>query len=372
MSSSGLSVACVIVLLVGWKEALGLRPTLREVGDVSAAFTGTVDPSTLPIASPWSSSHLQRLMMLDIFGTDVPVLNDRASAMRLPAIARGRNLIVSSISDMPLVGFARDAQLDPTPSWMLSWDGGQSPQARLAWTVDDLIFYGWSCWWRRNGADGFPLGVQRINQGDWEIDTDTRRVLVNGKPAEDNEVILIPGLHEGILSFGADVLKDARNLYGIVRNRLISPLPPIDLHQESGTELTDDEIDTLLDRYEAQRQLGRVVSFTNQHIKPSVLGGTDDGQLMIEARNAASLDLARLIGVTAGMLDATAPKATLNYETKLGRNQEFVDRDLKLYMTPIWARLSADDVMPHGQRAAFDTSGFTLPDVAPTGPVLED
>lgn len=368
-------MASVNVLLVGWKEALGFRPTIREVGDVSAAFTGTVDPSTLPIASPWSSSHLQRLMLNDIFGTDVPVLNDRASAMRLPAIARGRNLIVSSISDMPLIGLAGATPLAKNPSWMTSWDGGQSPQARLAWTVDDLIFYGWSCWWRRNAAKsdgGFPLGVQRVNQGDWEIDTDTRRVLVNGKPAEDDEVILIPGLHEGILSFGADVLKDARNLYTIVRNRLISPLPPLDLHQESGRELTDDEIDTLLDRYEAARQAGRTVSFSSQHIRLNPLTGTDDGQLMIEARNAASLDLARLIGVTAGMLDATAPKATLNYETKLGRNQEFVDRDLKLYMTPIWARLSADDVMPHGQRCGFDTSGFTLPDVAPTGPVLED
>ena len=59
--------------------------------------------------------------------------------MRIPAIARGRNLIVSSIAQMRLAAM-RDATAVTTPTWMLASPGGQSPQHRMAWTVDDLIF----------------------------------------------------------------------------------------------------------------------------------------------------------------------------------------------------------------------------------------
>ena len=86
----------------------------------------------------------------------------------------------------------------------------------------------------------------------------------------------------------------------------------------------------------------------------------------------AALDLARMVGVHGGMIDATTPKASLNYETTTGRNGEFVDLDLALYMTPITARLSLDDVMPRGRRVALDTIDFSSLTVDPTGPTTED
>lgn len=330
-----------------------------------------LDPSSLPIASPWSSSDLNRIVAEDVFGSDLPI-NTRAAAMRIPAIARGRNLIVSSICRLPLAAMnAAGERLNPTPTWMTSDGGGSSPQLRLAWTVDDLIFYGWSCWWRDNRSDNFPLNAQRINQGDWSINMDNR-VEIHGHVVDDRNVILIPGLHEGILTFGKDTLADARSLYQMVRDRLASPVPPIDLHQTGGPAMTNDEIDEMIARWVAARRAGKAVGYTSQNIEAKALAGGDDASLMIEARNAASLDLARLIGLSAGLVDATVPKASLNYETTSGRNEEFVDRDLGLYMTPIAARLSLDDVMPHGQRAVFDTTDFTAPASSPTGPALED
>lgn len=356
---------------VGVLDAIRMR---RYQSAIDAAITGAhvADPSTYPITSPWSSSDLQRIVFEDVYGSDIPV-NTRSSAMAIPAIARGRNLIVSTISQFPLAA-ATAAGPVATPQWMTNSIDGASPQHRLAWTVDDLIFYGWSCWTRENYADGnFPRAVRRVNQGDWTVNADNQ-VEVDGIPQPADAVILIPGLHEGILTFGASTLNDARSLYQIVRDRLASPLPNLDLHQTGGQQLTDAEIDTLLDRWALARKPGSSragVGYTSQHIEAKPLSSGDEN-LMIEARNAASLDLARLIGVTAGLIDATAPKASLNYETTSGRNQEFVDRDLALYMTPITARLSLDDVMPHGQRAVFNLADFTGPTPSPTGPALED
>jgi Phage-related protein len=362
----------------------GLLLTKRQAmkAEITAAYA-TTDPSTLPIASPWSSSTLERIVAEDVFGSDLPV-NTRAAAMRLPALTRARNLLVSTICRLPLVQLAAGEQLPPAtdpaaraaldasqPTWLYRCDDGTTPQHRLAWTVDDLIFYGWSCWWRVNGSDGFPLSVGRVNQGDWTINSDNV-VEINGVPQQHDAVIVIPGLHEGILTYGRDALDDTRTLYRNVRNRLATPTPGLDLHQTDGRDLTDPEIDALITRWSIARKGGNGgVSYTNKNIVATPMEG-DDGKLMIEARNAAALDLARLVGVSGGMIDATTPKASLNYETTTGRNQEFVDFDLALYLTPITARLSLDDVVPRGKRVVFDLSDFTGSTPSPTGPASQD
>jgi hypothetical protein len=350
----------------------GLKLKQRQT-EVTAALATVSDPSTLPIASPWSSSTLERIVAEDVFGSELPV-NTRAAAMRIPAVARARNLLVSTICRMPLVKLAAGEtapNLAAQPSWMSRCDDGSSPQLRLAWTVDDLIFYGWSCWWRVNGDDGFPLHVGRVNQGMWSVNADNR-VEIDGIPQADDAVILIPGLHEGILTYGRDTLDDARTLYRNVRNRLATPTPGLNLHQTGGRPLTDDEIDVVINRWALARQgLNGGVSFTSKDIEAQDMPG-DDGKLMIEARNAAALDLARAVGVAGSRIDATTPTASLNYETTTGRNQEFVDFDLALYMTPIAARLSLDDVVPRGSRTRFDLADLIGPTPTATGAADQD
>jgi hypothetical protein len=365
-------------------------PLRGSRGDVTASITpgGVTDPSSLPFTSPWSSNTLQRIVAEDVFGSDLP-LNTRQSAMELPAVARGRNLIVSTIPRFPLVDLdvgqsvpvrpdlsaitdraQRLAALDEyradmrafrnaQPTWLYSAADGTSPQLRLSWTIDDLMFYGWSCWWRTNDATSrFPLSAGRIPFGDWSINADNR-VEVHGQVQDDDRVIVIPGLHEGILSFGRRTLTDARSLYDIVRQRLVNPAPQLNLHQVDGPDMTPTQIDELVDAWALARQGGRGgVGYTSKHIELQELGAAADAQLMIEARNAASLDLARMIGVSANRLDATSAKASLNYETATGRNQEFIDFDIALYMTPITARLSMDDVTARGHRVEFDLTDF--------------
>lgn len=349
------------------EAALSSSPA--QVGPYSPSF----DPSRYPVASPWSSGDLQRVVFNDVFGSDLPI-NTRNSAMRIPAIARARNLVCTSIARNPLVAMRGDEVLtgEAAPTWTYRTNLATSPQLRMAWTVDDLIFTGWSCWWRENGSDGFPLMVDRIARDDWTINDDMR-VEVNGTVVRDDSVILIPGLHEGVLSYGADALADARGLYAIVRDRIKTPIPAMELHQTGGDPLDDDAIDALIARWAAARRGDNAgVGYTNEVIELKPHGEGGDSQLLIEARNAAAVDMARLIGVSAGMIDATAPKASLNYETQTGRNQEFTDLDLALYTLPIVARLSLDDVVPAGQRIAFDLSDWTGPAPSPTGPALED
>ena len=329
------------------------------------------DPNTFPLATPWGSSELQRVVFEDIFGADRPV-NSREAAMRIPAAARARNLMVSAIARNPLVTLRGDTRTPDQPVWMYRSDVCV-PQLRMAWTVDDLIWYGRSLWWRINNADGSLHDAQRVPVDEWGI-TDDLRVEVNGVPVTDpTKIIVFQGIHEGVLSYGVDAVYDARALYVAVRKRLKNPIPGIDLHQTGGRPMTDPEIDALIARWAAARdgQNGSV-GYTSADIEAKPLTGGDDGALMIDARNAAAVDIARMIGVSASLVDATAPKASLNYETTAGRNVELIDRDTPVYADPIAWRLSADDVCPRGQRVAFDREESLSPAPTTTGPTLED
>jgi len=335
----------------------------NRVGDV-------VDPSTLPIVSPFSNGDLQRVVFQDIFGTD-QVENTRAAAMRIPAVARARNLIVSTICRLPLRLVTGQTPAPEQPSWTTFTGDGSSPQLRLAWTVDDLMFYGWSLWYRVRDDAGELLGCTRINYEDWTINDDNH-VEIYGSEVADQDVIVFAGLHEGILSFGVDALADTQSLYSIVRQRLQNPVPQVDLHQTGGTPLTETEIDALIDRWAAARKgINGGVGFTSTNVEVNELNAAD-AQLMIEARNAAAVDMARLVGVAATRIDASGVNATLTYETKEGRNQELVDFDLALYLTPITARLSLDDITDPGDRVDVDLSDLIGPAGSVTGPNYGD
>lgn len=351
------------------------RRTTAAIGQ-GGGLVSTRDISRLPLSSPFSSdaSHLHQWVIDDVLGEAAAAgINSRASAMRLAGIARGRNLLVTAIARNPLVAYRGPAvaaitaddrvdRLPEQPGWTMQTGDGSSPELRNSWTVDDLIFYGWSLWRRYNGADRYPLAADHINFDDWLID-DNNRLVVGGVTVpfdEEREWTLIPGLHEGILTYGADVLRNARDLAALVSDRLENPVPDINLAaRENSEDMSPTEWTEFVNAYVANRKINKGVGFTNRFVDAVPFPGRDDSDLMIGASNASVVDQARIIGVHAGLLDATAPKASLNYETQKGTNQEFVDFDLETYMLPMAARFSMGDFTPNGQRVAFDLVDFT-------------
>lgn len=356
---------------------------------IQAAY---VDPTTLPYSSPWAGpTGLSQIVYRDVFG-DGSMANSRGSAMRIGAVRRARNLLVSTISDLPLVmlGLGEEvperANFTPDlaganayrealsafqaeqPSWLYRSDDGASPQHRMAWTVDDLIFHPASLWQVvPDASTGRPLKAQRVNRDRWTINADNR-VEIDGTVVSDEEVRLIPGLSDGILTDGIDILRDARSLGEIVRKRLKNPVPAINLQQVSGEDLSPEKIKAMREGWaEARNGEYGGVAYSNKHIKPEAMGGEMDANLAIEARNASAVDVARLVGVAASRIDASGVNSTLTYETTQGRNQELVDFDLTLYTLPIVSRLSMDDCVARGKRTAFDLSRLTRATPSVTG-----
>lgn len=331
-------------------------------------------PMQIGLETPFApDNHLNAVVWADLIGVDNDMVT-RAGAMTIPALARQRHLLCGTVARCPLVQ-VRGAELvtDPdTTRWMTRGDGPLSPYHRMLWTIDDLLFTGWSLWRTTRGSQDMLLAADRVPTERWEVENITGHIKVDGDVVDARDVILIPGPHEGILNFGAPALRRTIDNLDAAANAARNPSAYLELHYTGDEPLTDDEIDALTARWTAARrgQTGGV-AYTGKSIELHE-HGTHEGHLLIEGRNADAVDVSRLVSSPAAMADATNAGASLTYETTNGRNQQFIDYGVGLYMDAVAARLGMDDVVARGTRVAYDTSVITVPVPPTTGAPTDD
>lgn len=314
------------------------------------------------VASPWAdTSHLNQVVWPDILGMGHNLPITRTEAMTVPAIARARNLICGSIARLPMTAYAKDVPLATQPGWLDSTAGPVSPFHRMLWTVDDLLFSGWSLWAVTRDGSGHVTAGARVLIDRWSFDEAGVGVLLDGEPVTTADVLLIPGFHEGILQYGEVAIRHAVNVNRAAGKAAETPSANLELHQTNDAPMTDVDIKTLIASWAAARRgENGGVAYTNSAIELKEHGAYQE-HLLIEGRNAAAVDIARVAGVPAALIDASSSQASLSYQTVEGRNAEFVDYGLAPMLSAISARLGMDDVVPSGVSMRFDLESFIGP-----------
>lgn len=355
---------------MGIFSALRAARAVEEFAPLTAAeYTQPV--ATYGIRSPWSTAYLNPVLLADIYGADVEVPVTRAEAMGVPAVAKARHLIAGTISRLPLQAFRGAELVDPQPTWLYRTDSQTPPQLRMLWTLDDLIFGGWSLWSVARGSNGQVTDAVRIPPDLWSFDA-VGNVVVDDRPVPADSVILFSGPFEGLLQAGARTIRGARDLEDTVANRAGAPVPMVELHQTTDDPLEESELTTLIDSWVTARKSKKgAVAYTPHNIEVRVHGSTAT-DLLIEGRNQTRIDVANLLGLPAAMLDGSLSTASLTYNTQQSRNNEFVDYGLRMWLDAVTSRLSMDDCVPRGQRVAFDLSDLISIPMNPTGAPVED
>ncbi|AEG84507.1 phage portal protein [Corynebacterium ulcerans] len=337
---------------------MGVLQNLRD----ALALPALAAARTASVESPWATrGNLQSVSPPDFF--ESPHTISRAGAMALPPVARARRIIVSSIARCDLTTYRGDELID-TPEWLTRTDGVLSPYHRMVWTIDDLFFHGWSLWAVERDRTGAIIAADRIPFDDWSIDSENR-ITWNGTLVADDQVILIPGVDDGILRY-SQALLDARELYAAASRASRSPVAHTELHQTGGDILSQEGIYDLLASWaRARRSPDGAVSFTPPNIEVKTHGSANS-HLLVDGRNAAAVDIARVCGIPAVLLDAsTDADKSIKYSNVDTRNIELIDYCLSSFMAPIAARLGMDDVVAPGIRLEFDTDRLTsLSDVS--------
>lgn len=357
-------------------------------------------PVDLGIKSPWTEGDLSQILLSQMLGEDVvdalPI--SRSSAIAVPAVSKGRNLLVSTVCRFPLVALgerwriATDEErlshpylvtdqgltqlLEDQPAWLYRTDSQVSPQERMAWTIDSTIFDGVTIWEvTKQGAerDGRKpiLDAQWVPPENWTITNGN--VLIDEHQVPDDRYILFNSPFEGLLNVANTTLRGARDLEKAWTARIQNPIPIVEMVVDADSELTQAEVDTMAAAWRKKHKAGEPsfgVSTGGAHL--ATHGGEDsDASMFIESRNAIRTDVGSFLNIRASMLDGTAGIDSLTYSTTEGEKNSFYEFDLPFWTDPIEWGLSIDKVVPRGTRIRFDKyAAFSQP--TPTGVPTKD
>lgn len=342
---------------------MGLRR--RRSQTLTASAPVPVAPPPLAIASPWANADALTVAtwagLLDVDTSDLPVT--RQQAMSVPALERGRDLIATSVARFPLWAMTATGRLDQQPRICTQPEAGRSRFVTMLWTVDSLIWYGFAVWHvvSRYAEDLRPRVVRWVPPGRIETNPETGDVVkIFGRDVGDpRNIVRFDGPHEGLLTRAAEPIRAARLVYREYGKAVSQPNPDVELHQTGGEPMTDPEIDAMIAMWASARAgANNRVAFTNQSVEAKMHGQQPEN-LLLGARNAANLDMARVLNLPAWAVDGEVGGSSLNYSNVPSRSRELIDYTLAGYMEAITSRLSLDDVLAAGTWAAFSTDVMT-------------
>ena len=331
----------------------------------------TASAAGTPVRSPWASTSLSRIVLSDLAGlTTQP---GRAEAMQVPAVARGRALIAGLLGRHPLACYDAAAVIQPDAApWLTATSTNQSPRTRNLWTFDDLIFGGLSLWAVSRGAGDQITDAIRVNPGLWSVDPASNRVQINSADVSAEQVILIEGPQEGLVTLAEHTIRAARAMERAWSQRVEQPVPLLELHStDQMMDLDERERDTLIADWEKARQNGNGTAYTPASIELRV-HGTAEADLYVAGRNALRLDIANYLSLPSALLEGSMSTASLTYSTQAGQRNDLVDLSLGYWATALEARLSQDDVVAAGLNVAINLSQLAETTQPTRSPVSED
>jgi hypothetical protein len=345
--------------------AAGLEPR-TVVGELlsadAMATTPTVSGDVAQVADLPAEVALAFGVSLD------SVTVTRKSAMSIPTISQGRDVIAGTIGTFPLSATAAAGTVPAPRAFLDCPDPRTTRQYTITWTIDSLMFYG-IAWWlvRARDALGFPTDARLCPQGAVHIDPSTGQAYVDGRPVADNELIRFDGPHEGILAKNAEPIATALLLEQAARKyakaeqpvALLKDMRPANV----GNDLTDAEVAKLLSSWRDNRaKYG--TGYLNRSLDYSQPQQWSAAELqLVEARRWSSTELARVMGLDAGAVNAPAASG-MTYQNGVEQRRGRLDSAFRQYLEAIEARLSRPDVTPRGHVVRFDTAGWLLGDAA--------
>ena len=288
-----------------------------------------------------------------------PVI-DRSQAMEIPSVVRARNLICGTIAAMPLELYRKSTGEElGKPVWMDQPAYNQPRSVTIAFTVDSLLFYGWSLWkiTERYQEDGRPSRYEWIANSritpQYALDNShlIDGYLIDGIYHSNNDVVTFQSLNDGILTSGARVLRGALDLEIASAMSASTPMPSGYI-KNTGADLDPKEVQGLLTAWKSARQ-ARATAYLTSTLEYQPTSFTPKDMMYNEAKQDYATQIARLCNVDAFYLSADANNS-MTYSNLLDSRKQFVSLTLQSFITAIEDRLSMNDVTANGNEVRFD------------------
>lgn len=288
----------------------------------------------------------------------------REEAMTVPAVARARNLICTTIGTLPLETY-NTADIEVGNRQVIEQPDPLQPRANtITYLADDILFYGvgYLQVLDTSPQDGRPFAMRRINPTRITVKTNDLGTMVESYLLDGVQVPLagvgslkrFDGLDEGLNARGGRTIRTAIALEQAAYKMALTPAPSMMLRNR-GMNMPEDEKQIVKQTFATARKES-AIAFVEGELDLEMMGW-DSAQLqLVEARSFATQEIARMMGIGAWYLNAETASAT--YSNVQQERRSFVDFALRPICNVIESRLSMDDITPRGQYVRFDLDDF--------------
>ena len=339
----------VYYVLMGLLDRFRTNQTIQASVDVSASY------------APY---NVQAAVGGIFFGTQTAT---REQAMSVPAVARARNIICSTVGSLPIETYNHFTKEHIRPTRVLMQpDARIAGSATYAWIAEDLLFHGFAYGQvldSYSDSDGARVRAWTRVSPDritYQLNSKQTEILfyrVDGDevPAYGvNSLVVFNGLDEGVLNRAGRTIRAAQELEKAAEMYAKEPVPTMVL-KSNGTNLTPERITRLLESWKASRAT-RSTAFLNADVELTALGFDPQKLQLNEARQYLATEIARAVGIPASFVSAETTSMT--YSTTIMERKALIDFSLRNILTPIEQRLSMADFVPNGVEVRFDIDDF--------------
>jgi phage portal protein BeeE len=297
---------------------------------------------------------------------------DRNRAVAVPAINRANSLFKSVIGSMPLKmynemwnGDEMEKVYIAPRSWIRRPDPQLPYQHIMAWTLDDLLFYGRAFWYiTSRTADGYPASFTRLPAG--AVNTldqsgpvffaPSKQVFFAGGELDPNNLVQILSPEQGIIYSAPGAIETALKLEAARNRNASSSIPAGILRQTENSEpLSAQELSDLAAQFNAARATNQTAAL-NQYLTYTETAATPDKMLLIEAANYQALECARLANVPPYLVGVST--GSYSYQSSQQARADLFIFGVKLYAEAISGALSMDNILPRGTYVEFDADEY--------------
>jgi len=297
----------------------------------------------------------------------------RNRAISVPAINRARDLMASVISCMPLKMYNEvwnELEEEMTKVYLAprSWLRRPDPTVPyghiMAWTFDDLFFYGRAFWYiTSRTADGYPASFTRLPTGSITTPDQvgpvwfapSKQVYFNGGELDPANLVQFLSPTQGLIYSAPGAIETALKIEAARNRNASSSIPAGILKQTDGEPLSAQELTDIAAQFNAARATNQTAAL-NQYLNYEPTTMTPDKMLLIESANYSALEAARLGNVPPYLVGVST--GSYSYQSAQQARADLYIFGVKLYAEAIAATLSMDNVLPRGTYVEFDADEY--------------
>lgn len=338
---------------------LRTSPVIAGQAEISAQLS--FEPAPLVRDLP-SALNLQMMLSRAGVATILPEV-----ALQVPAFVKAVKTF-HMISAFPLREYVADRAVVARP-FLRQPSKNTTYSAEMMRLIADVCMFDRG-WWRitERTWDNFPSSIVRMPAQ--EVSTLDGRIMWNGMPVDERQVIRFDG--DGLggwLHTGATAITIAAALEAATLRYADSPLPTMIL-KNTGADLPEALVDDILQAWEEARA-ARSTAYLNSTIEAQPQGWNAAELQLVDAKNAAAVQISRMANLDPVWLGAGIPGSSLTYSNRIDLYRQLLDTALTPVMNLISQRLSMNDVTPRGHEVEFDTSVFLRGNPADLSTLIE-